>query len=217
MGEPLVMTSLVHGYRFVVGACLSAALLTGCGSSKGDGDGGGRGDSGGGGSGGGGRLTMGEFCSQIGGSFCDRFVSCGLATAAEKPTCVAAFQDGCCAMEGTCSATPADQAADDAIRAFVTACVAALPAASCAQVGQGMVPAACSMLPTAQSSIVMGTLGGFPNPPAMGSDEQARPRPTRSTVTGTLGGFPNPPAPALLPRLVGQSVGRTQRLTATTR
>jgi hypothetical protein len=36
----------------------------------------------------------------------------------------------------------------------------------------------------------MGTLGGFPNPPAMGSGELSSPR----FVMGTLGGFPNPPA-----------------------
>jgi hypothetical protein len=38
----------------------------------------------------------------------------------------------------------------------------------------------------------MGTLGGFPNPPAMSFGEQSSPPLTRSK--GTLGGFPDPPA-----------------------
>src|SRR4051795_9014618 len=38
----------------------------------------------------------------------------------------------------------------------------------------------------------MGPLGGFPNPPATSSGEQSSPPLTRSM--GTLGGFPNPPA-----------------------
>ena len=40
--------------------------------------------------------------------------------------------------------------------------------------------------------IMMGTLKGFPNPPATGSVEQSSPAPTR--MMGTLKGFPNPPA-----------------------
>jgi hypothetical protein len=39
----------------------------------------------------------------------------------------------------------------------------------------------------------MGTLGGSPNPPAMGSVEQSSPAPD-AIVMGTLGGSPNPPA-----------------------
>ena len=41
--------------------------------------------------------------------------------------------------------------------------------------------------------VVMGTLGGFPNPPAMVRAELSSAAP-HAIVMGTLGGFPNPPA-----------------------
>jgi hypothetical protein len=40
----------------------------------------------------------------------------------------------------------------------------------------------------------MGTLKGFPNPPAMGSDGQSPSSPDAIFEMGTLRGFPNPPA-----------------------
>ena len=47
---------------------------------------------------------------------------------------------------------------------------------------------------TPHGYVDMGTLGGFPNPPAMVRGEQSSPAPHATIFMGTLGGFPNPPA-----------------------
>ena len=44
-----------------------------------------------------------------------------------------------------------------------------------------------------QAAIVLGTLGGFPNPPALWL-RRAKPAFAYAIVSGTLGGFPSPPA-----------------------
>jgi hypothetical protein len=94
---------------------------------------------------GGGRITLGEVCGQVGGSYCDRRISCQLSTQAERKLCVDAFQLGCCEQAERCGEEAPTKEDETLAKQFVSACKGALPTFECAQLEAGSLPLACTM------------------------------------------------------------------------
>lgn len=89
-------------------------------------------------------MSLGEVCSAIANPTCDRAVSCGIATAAERKDCVHGFIEGCCLDDGTCGAKAPSEAEEKAAKQLIAQCSAAWPTFDCQAFSQGQVPAACS-------------------------------------------------------------------------
>ncbi|HVV48081.1 MAG TPA: hypothetical protein VHO06_00325 [Polyangia bacterium] len=88
-------------------------------------------------------LTMGSYCSRIGGPFCNREIACGNLPSSQLSYCTTEFQSGCCGNDGTCSeAAPSPQAAME-LETIITECTNALSTENCADLAAGDVPVAC--------------------------------------------------------------------------
>ena len=122
--------------RFV----LIGVILAGCGSSDG-------------------LITKGEFCSRTAAPLCDRFVSCGLLTAAQRSQCTTDFQTGCCNDDNSCGERAANMAEETAIEQTIAACSAAAPTADCAQLAAGNPPVACGGSAALESQLITPVAG----------------------------------------------------------
>jgi hypothetical protein len=89
-----------------------------------------------------GRMTKGEACSQLSAPICTRMVACEIVQS--QATCEAAAQHSCCEDDDTCSQLPESQEAEDALRAVIQACSAAIPAWSCEQLARRVLPEQCT-------------------------------------------------------------------------
>ena len=102
-----------------------------------------------------GLITKGEFCSRTGGPICDRFISCGLVTAADKGDCTAEYQVGCCGDDNSCGERSSSKDAEMQIEAFIADCTAAAPTADCTELANGNPPVACGGTAIASLSLTL--------------------------------------------------------------
>lgn len=87
-------------------------------------------------------LTVGTVCTDIGNAFCDRLISCGEATAADRTECRNLFLDGCCREDNSCGEKP-PAGTETAIKQQLNMCVSAIKTFDCARVSAGDIPPAC--------------------------------------------------------------------------